>query len=656
MRRFVSFACLGLVLMSCTQAEQESTSNPTTIPGSSPQLKSLPKEPSTESATAKAPEQVEGKVVSSAEELRAAFETLQPGDQLLLADGTYENVGDLLLNASGTAEKPITIRPQHPHQVTITGEFNLQISGSHLIIQGLNFVRARNVPTDKSYAGFIGTKNGTTNIRFSGCRFISCETDFTEKNMPKTSLFWMSGNQHRIDHCFFYDPLARAISIKGEKKMMEARIKGEFLVDHNIIRNMDRLRARKTQGEAILLGTGFEHYRTQKLGAVLEYNIFDLANGDMHGEIITVKCSDNSFRHNLFVNCPGAWWEGGSHLCLRTTDNSLVYNNLFQNLGCGLWVTGRNHKIVNNYFIDIDYAGLLFNAGNLTDVVDDKAVIMVDGREIDMKNTPNVYPLLSKEYGAVFMAAENCLIAQNYFGDIKAFAVRAQLEDKKGKGLLGPKNNRIVNNVFEVTVKEDERPLMFFTKPKLNEISHNLYITPEGIQLGEIGENAIMGKPSDFSTGKDGIPRPTADSSAIHAGQPLPGIELLKKDFFAQARDLEKPTDIGAAKYTPQLGDLRAKLPPVPPMPGSLKDKPLRASFKPFASSVQAGEYLMLDAATSAGEIATYTWNFGDGNTAKVEGNAIAHQWKKPGSYEVMLTVFNQKGEQSRVSHTIAVK
>ncbi len=52
--------------------------------------------------------------VSTATELRAAVEGAQPGDVILLADGTYEITGNIRANATGTAARPIIVRALTP--------------------------------------------------------------------------------------------------------------------------------------------------------------------------------------------------------------------------------------------------------------------------------------------------------------------------------------------------------------------------------------------------------------------------------------------------------------------------------------------------------------------------------------------------------------
>lgn len=283
--------------------------------------------------------------VASVQEFREAVESLLPGQRLLLQDGEYPDVGSLTFSVKGTEEQSVLIQPQNPHQVVFTGELYWRIDGTHITFSGLDFIDGRSVPTDKPYAAFIYASDASDSIRISACRLISCEMELKANGKTKGRLITLHGDHHRFDHCLLYDPIGGGLAVKGPERINDPAFKGQARIDHNIFREMTRHRQLRDQGEALFLGTGFEHRGHRRLGAMVEFNIFDRATGDTHGEIITVKSSDITFRNNLFVNAPGAWFAGGSHLSLRSTDDCLIINNLFQRLGCGIWVTGKRHRI-----------------------------------------------------------------------------------------------------------------------------------------------------------------------------------------------------------------------------------------------------------------------------------------------------------------------
>lgn len=598
----------------------------------------------------------EGEIlVHNVEELRGAIHDLKPGETLLLADGEYRDIGHINLKASGTEEAPITVRPLNPRQVTWTGEVQFILWNSYFTFEGLDLVEATTPPSNDKYESMFWSRDGAKGLRFTGLRFLRCQTEHREDGSARGVLIGLHGDRHRIDNCFLYDPMCSMLGIAGEKALHQKGITGESRIDHNLFRDASRWRATNNQGEAIFIGSGFSHLKDNTVGLILEYNVFDRANGDMHGEIITVKASDNTIRHNVFANAPGMWDQKnqGSYLSLRHTDRTQVYNNLFIDLGVGIWVMGNDHQIYNNFFINMDQMGVQFVAGNVKEIIPNKAVIMHDGKRFDL-DEPGVWGELSK-YGAAFRAPQGCLIAHNYFGGLGKFAVYARLSSK-GTHPLRPENNRFVNNV--VAAGPDyvpNHPMMRHETPELDTIQHNLYLVQDEVQLGEIGDDAILEDSIGFtSASPEELQLPKADSPARQAGQALSD-DVLKVDFFGQPRPTDGAVDIGPVQFSEDLAKFEANLPPVPPMPGSLRGEPLQAAFKSFTKTVSTQDFLMLDAAFSAGPITNYTWNFGDGTTTTGPWNAVPHKWSKPGTYLVTLTVTDESGETSTFKQPITV-
>src|SRR5215213_6444168 len=76
--------------------------------------------------------------VSDAAALKKAVKALQPGDTLILKDGTWKDT-EIKLDAEGTQEKPITLRAQTPGKVILSGKSTLRIGGHWITINGLLF-------------------------------------------------------------------------------------------------------------------------------------------------------------------------------------------------------------------------------------------------------------------------------------------------------------------------------------------------------------------------------------------------------------------------------------------------------------------------------------------------------------------------------------
>ncbi len=556
-------------------------------------------------------------LASSVDELRERLPSLQPGDVLLIADGEYADVGRLTFHRSGTPENPIRLRPLNPHQVRFTGELRWKISASYLQFEGFTFDQVHKVPAEKKYDSLISSSFSSRGIEFRGCRFLSCQVQRRENGSSTGNIITLRGDRHRITGCFFYDPFTGILGLNGDEEKMEKREKGSLRIDHNLFRDTSRWREEGQQGEAMFMGRGFSHFRTQPLGAVVEFNVFDRAIGDVHGEVITVKSSHNTFRNNVFANGPGAWFKGGAHLSLRHCDHIVVENNLFAKLGCGIWVTGRHHRIENNLFVDVDFCGLFFPAGNLQDVEDDRAVIMVGGERLDLTES-DPYDYIAREYGAVFWAAEACRIQHNTFAGLGGAAIYMRGNKKAKHGFLLPSGNRIEQNVFHTMNHVEPNPFMFIDEPDHNLINQNVFLLPKERISGPVGTQAQ-------------VHRSWQGGTRNLAGILVPDTP----EAFGVQKDLD--------------------LPPVPPMPGSLRDQPLKARFEPFRSHATLGEPLLLDAAFSAGDIVEFQWEFGDGATAQDAGNAQAHIWRTPGSYPVTLTVRDRSGHTDVYTRTLEV-
>lgn len=77
-------------------------------------------------------------LVTNSEELRSALSEAKPGDDIVMANGKWENI-QIKVTSSGTAGQAITLRAETPGQVLIQGESNLQLGGDYITVDGLYF-------------------------------------------------------------------------------------------------------------------------------------------------------------------------------------------------------------------------------------------------------------------------------------------------------------------------------------------------------------------------------------------------------------------------------------------------------------------------------------------------------------------------------------
>jgi len=132
--------------------------------------------------------------VENTEELFAAFINAQPGDEIVLKDGTYSDIGTPSIFRNGTETNNIIFRPETPGGVIFTGESSFFITADYWHIHGFEFREARSAPNE-----FLIpiNMNDANHNRISQCAFINSGTQVAI--LPIIRLKNNSKN-NRIDH------------------------------------------------------------------------------------------------------------------------------------------------------------------------------------------------------------------------------------------------------------------------------------------------------------------------------------------------------------------------------------------------------------------------------------------------------------------------
>jgi poly(beta-D-mannuronate) lyase len=275
------------------------------------------------------------RLVATVDELHQAIEGSQPGDSIVMRDGVWQGP-DILLDAQGTAEKPVTLRAETPGNVIISGASRLRIGGRHLVVSGLHFRRAHN--DDHLIVFRRDSKQLAVDCRLTNCMIEDCNhpTDAGESR-------WISlyGQRNRVDHC--------SISGKTGKGTTLVAFLGEEPSRHRIDRNYfgPREKLGKNGGETIRLGDSDTAHMSSQ--TTVEMNCFEACNGE--AEIISNKSCDNVYRRNTFLRCAGA-------LTLRHGNGATVEANYFLGRNAkgtgGVRIIGERHRVINNYFSDLE--------------------------------------------------------------------------------------------------------------------------------------------------------------------------------------------------------------------------------------------------------------------------------------------------------------
>jgi len=135
---------------------------------------------------------------------------LQPGDQILLRDGIYKDLRDVLFHAKGTAQDSIILKAEHLGKAIISGALGLRIYGEYLQIEGIRFHKAWALS-----GGMIDFQKEKGQYA-SHCRITQCAIDDCNdanknaravkgQNDSQQSENWIGfyGWNNRVDHCYF---------------------------------------------------------------------------------------------------------------------------------------------------------------------------------------------------------------------------------------------------------------------------------------------------------------------------------------------------------------------------------------------------------------------------------------------------------------------
>ncbi|MBW8192466.1 polysaccharide lyase 6 family protein [Neiella marina] len=339
--------------------------------------------------------------VSSAKQIKQAMKKLAPGDELVLRNGKWKHQ-QIRLKASGTADKPITVRAETAGKVALTGQSFLYVEGHHINVSGLLF--------------YDGSLNKGHVIRISGQHNSLRDTAIVNYN-PKsinTRYQWLSvyGSHHTITNNHFEGQSHSGVTlVVGLKKAGD----GHHTISHNYF---GKRPAGNANGfETIRIGTGKSAHLSAN--TIVEHNLFEQCNGEI--EIISNKTKDNIYRFNTFKESAGT-------LTVRQGMRvGIGYNHFIghQVKGTGgVRVIGNDHLVFGNVFESL--------AGRA-----DGVLSLTAGTVLEPGKTLTLYPQVT---GAVLA---NNLLVDNAGAYV---ALEAGLGSKERK--LLPENVMLINNQF----------------------------------------------------------------------------------------------------------------------------------------------------------------------------------------------------------------
>jgi poly(beta-D-mannuronate) lyase len=261
-------------------------------------------------------------------ELTAAVAAVQPGDTLVVADGTYAD-WLITLTGQGTPEAPITLRAATPGRVILTGNSRLHVTGSHLVVSGFRFENV-GPATAHNIVHFDGVQHG----RLTQCAFFRCGNS-SRRHIVRVG----NTSRHcRVDHNYFERLRGQGIGVTRDGENTDNRI------DRNWLNRTEGDGGENNGFEPIQLGAGGPSDFPMR--ALVEYNLIEnmLEEDDADPELISVKSGYNRIFANTFRgNSPSR------NLTLRSADHCVVEGNFL--LGCYIRGYGVGHRILNNLII-----------------------------------------------------------------------------------------------------------------------------------------------------------------------------------------------------------------------------------------------------------------------------------------------------------------
>lgn len=276
--------------------------------------------------------------VNTKSEFDEATSKVMPGDEIVLANGSWSDV-QLALNVSGTADKMIYLRGEEPDKTFISGRSQILLGGDYLYVHNLSFNGCvATSPTSKGrIVEFKSGRREANHSVISDCHFDSC--------VPENKSFddvWINlyGTYNTVQRCYMGGKDNKGLYIVVWHKNQKS--------DHHTIRHNYFYRPtsynREENGQEVIR-IGDSNNSLTDSSTIIEDNFFYRCNGEI--EIISIKSGDNHVRRNTFLECVGC-------VTLRHGNYNTISDNYFIANGVarsgGVRVINKGHKIYNNYF------------------------------------------------------------------------------------------------------------------------------------------------------------------------------------------------------------------------------------------------------------------------------------------------------------------
>ncbi|PZX43150.1 poly(beta-D-mannuronate) lyase [Nonlabens dokdonensis] len=277
-------------------------------------------------------------LVSNINELQEAITNSEPGDVITMKNGVWNN-SQIKFHATGTQNRPITLRAETPGEVTIEGESVLKISGEHLIVKDLYFKNG--YTPDEAVIIF---RNSPDSIAYN-CRVTrTVIEEFTQLDRHRKD-HWVEfyGRNNEMDHCYIAGKSNEGPTIKV------------YLNDNRHINNYHKIhdnhfgpRPRKGGPKAETMQLGASTTSMTPSYTQVTNNLFEKCNGEV--EVISSKSNFNNFSNNVFLESEGSVVTRHGNYANISGNMFLANDNPYVG---GIRVINTGHWVTNNYFFGL---------------------------------------------------------------------------------------------------------------------------------------------------------------------------------------------------------------------------------------------------------------------------------------------------------------
>lgn len=403
--------------------------------------------------------------VKSADEAQTALKKAKPGDEIVLAKGSYPDF-KLNLAANGEPDRPIILRAESPGEVVLSGETELDFAGSYLEIRDLVLNNCELVKAKRGVIQF----DHSSHCRLTGCRF-----EHIKPGYYSTVNFRNRACDNRVDHCRFTDIQYRSIIVLIDDNSLREGPPARNRIDHNLIQDVPPMNA--NGAETIQIGQSAIPYADLFTETLVENNLFLRCDGE--DEIISVKSTGNVIRNNIFRDCKG-------EIVNRTGHENTFDGNRLENCNGGIRLSNHGHIVTNNVMIGCKETGIILYYGT-PDTKHPAAYLPVYGCVV----TNNTIVDCS-QYGIILGPNRNARHVQEFWGKAPYFA------NKVMECTIAPHENRISKNIITgskgVLLKLNETPD--------NTIKDNLLYAAGKAVIGDTGEQSLVKDPGFINPAK----------------------------------------------------------------------------------------------------------------------------------------------------------